>query len=76
LHDLHAIGEADSSAATRRTRTTIPSAPIIRFGEGGARDLGYPSTVGFEDVTLLTVWYEKLPGTLNAVLRLARWRLD
>jgi hypothetical protein len=52
------------------------SAPILLSGEGGARDLGYPSTVQLEDGSLLSVWYEKLPEAKMAVLRQARWRLN
>jgi predicted neuraminidase len=52
------------------------SAPILLSGEGGARDLGYPSTVQREDGSLLSVWYEKLPEAKVAVLRQARWRLN
>ncbi|MEY3607234.1 MAG: hypothetical protein RLZZ447_22 [Verrucomicrobiota bacterium] len=52
------------------------SAPILLSGEGGARDLGYPSTVQLEDGSLLSVWYEKLPEAAVAVLRQARWRLN
>ncbi|MDP7020692.1 MAG: sialidase family protein [Pirellulaceae bacterium] len=51
------------------------SDPILISGDGAAGDLGYPSTVQFEDASLLTVWYEKLKGSPNAVLRQAKWRL-
>lgn len=48
--------------------------PISEDGAGG--DLGYPSTVELDDGTLVTVWYEKLPGNPMAQLRQARWKLD
>ncbi len=43
-------------------------------GVGG--DLGYPSTVQFDDGTLLTVWYESMKQHPKAVLRQARWKLE
>ena len=51
------------------------SEPMILSGDGAGFDLGYPSTVELEDATLLTIWYEKLKGSNNAVLRQARWKL-
>ncbi len=51
------------------------SEPILISADGTSSDLGYPSTVQLDDQTLLTVWYEKLKGTPNAVLRQARWKL-
>ena len=38
-------------------------------------DLGYPSTVECDDGTLVTVWYEVLPGSDLAQLMQARWKL-
>ncbi len=52
------------------------SAPLIISGEAANGDLGYPSTVELADGTLLTVWYEKMKDSANAVLRQARWRLE
>ena len=49
------------------------SEPII-LSEDGSGDLGYPSTVQLDDGTLVSVWYEVLKGSPNAVLRQARWR--
>ncbi len=49
---------------------------LIISGDGAGGDLGYPSTVELEDDTLLTVWYEKLKGSSNAVLRQARWKFQ
>ena len=38
-------------------------------------DLGYPSTAQNADGTLVTIWYEVLSDSPQAVLRQARWRL-
>lgn len=51
------------------------SEPIIVSGDGIGGDLGYPSTVQLSDDSLLTVWYEKMENSPNAVLRQARWTL-
>ncbi|MFW6169750.1 MAG: sialidase family protein [Planctomycetota bacterium] len=51
------------------------SEPIIISGDGVTGDLGYPATVQFDDSSLLTVWYENMKGSTNAVLRQARWSL-
>ncbi|MFN0086436.1 MAG: sialidase family protein [Blastocatellia bacterium] len=51
------------------------SAPILLSGDGIGGDLGYPSTVELADGSLLSVWYELMRGSDNAVLRQARWRL-
>ena len=47
---------------------------ISEDGKGG--DLGYPSTVQLGDGSLVTVWYEKMKGSTNAILRQARWTLE
>jgi len=52
------------------------SGAITISADGGSGDLGYPSTVELRDGTLVTVWYEALPGRPFAVLRQARWKLD
>lgn len=52
------------------------SAPLIVSGDASSGDLGYPSTVELRDGTLLTVWYEKLKDSTNAVLRQATWRIS
>ena len=52
------------------------SAPLIISGDGASGDIGYPSTVELADGALLTVWYEKLKDSENAVLRQARWTLN
>jgi sialidase-1 len=52
------------------------SEPIIISGDGASGDLGYPSTVQLGDETLLTVWYESMKGSPNAVLRQAKWRIS
>lgn len=51
------------------------SAPVTISAEDSPRDLGYPSTVELADGSLLTAWYEVMPGSPRAVLRQARWRL-
>lgn len=52
------------------------SEPIVISGDGASGDLGYPSTVELGDGTLLTVWYEAMQGSPNAVLRQAKWRIS
>ncbi|MCH7685896.1 MAG: exo-alpha-sialidase, partial [Planctomycetes bacterium] len=52
------------------------SEPIIISGDGVTGDLGYPSTVQFDDGSLLTAWYETMKGSPKAVLRQAHWTLD
>ena len=52
------------------------SAPLLISADGASSDIGYPSTVELTDGTLLTVWYEKMKGSENAVLRQAHWRLN
>ena len=52
------------------------SEPITISGDGANGDLGYPSTVQFDDGSLLTVWYEQLKDKPKAVLRQAKWRLE
>lgn len=49
------------------------SEAMLISGDGDAGDLGYPSTVEFDDGSLLSVWYERLKGNERAVLRQARW---
>lgn len=52
------------------------SEPMILSSDGAGGDLGYPSTVQFDDGTLLTVWYESMKQHPKAVLRQARWKLE
>ncbi|PHS04345.1 MAG: hypothetical protein COA78_16770 [Blastopirellula sp.] len=52
------------------------SAPITISDDGASGDLGYPSTVQLADGSLITVWYEKMKDSSNAVLRQAHWTLD
>ncbi|MCA9073949.1 MAG: exo-alpha-sialidase [Planctomycetaceae bacterium] len=52
------------------------SDPVNVSGDGASGDLGYPSTVELSDGSLLSVWYEKLADSPQAVLRQARWRLE
>ena len=51
------------------------SEAIIISGDGNSGDLGYPSTVQFEDGSLLSVWYELLKGSSFSQLRQAHWEL-
>lgn len=51
------------------------SKEIVISGDGPGGDLGYPSTVEFDDGSLLTVWYESMKEHPKAVLRQARWSL-
>ncbi|MDF1754377.1 MAG: exo-alpha-sialidase [Verrucomicrobiales bacterium] len=51
------------------------SEPLLISDDGAGGDLGYPSTVELEtEGTFLTVWYEKLKDSPNAVLRSAKWK--
>lgn len=52
------------------------SEPLTISKDGLVTDLGYPSTVQIDDGSLITVWYEKMLGSYNAVLRQARWSLE
>ncbi|MEM8668609.1 MAG: sialidase family protein [Planctomycetota bacterium] len=47
--------------------------PITLSKDGNSGDLGYPSTVQLNDDSLITVWYERMPDSPNAVLRQAHW---
>lgn len=52
------------------------SEPLIISGDGAKGDLGYPSTVELADGSLLTVWYEQMRESTQAVLRQARWSIE
>ena len=52
------------------------SEPMIISGDGASGDLGYPSTIEFDDGSLLTVWYEQMKVSPRAVLRQARWKIE
>jgi hypothetical protein len=52
------------------------SEPMIIYDHGVTGDLGYPSTVEFDDGSLLTVWYESMKDSPHAVLRQARWKIE
>ena len=43
--------------------------------DGKSSDIGYPSSVQCDDGSLVTAWYEVLPGTPLAQLRQARWNI-
>jgi Neuraminidase (sialidase) len=47
----------------------------VAISTAASSDMGYPATVQLRDGSLLTVWYELMPGSPRAVLRQARWRL-
>ncbi len=49
------------------------SEAMVISGDGHSGDLGYPSTVEFADGSLISVWYERLKNSPNAVLRQADW---
>lgn len=49
--------------------------PMILDEKPVVRDLGYPSTVELADGSLLSVWYERLPGSAYATVQAARWSL-
>ena len=51
-------------------------APLTISADGASGDLGYPSTVELGNGVLITVWYERLAGSPQAVLRMARWSLS
>lgn len=51
------------------------SDPITISDDAASGDMGYPSTVQLDDGSLVTVWYERMSGNSNAVLRQARWRI-
>jgi hypothetical protein len=51
------------------------SEPLIISYDATSGDLGYPSTVELADGSFVTVWYELVKGSRNAVVRQARWRL-
>lgn len=52
------------------------SEPMTISDDAVGGDLGYPSTAELDDGSLLTVWYEKMKGSPNAVLRQARWSIE
>lgn len=52
------------------------SEPILLSTDGASGDLGYPSSVQLTDGSLLTVWYESLPGSPFAQLRQVHWELS
>lgn len=52
------------------------SEPIVLSEDGAGVDLGYPATVELADKGLVTVWYEQLKSSPQAVLRMARWKLN
>lgn len=51
------------------------SEPITLSADGIGGDLGYPSTVQLDDGSFVTVWYERMQGSSNAVLRQAHWTI-
>ncbi|MBH57548.1 MAG: hypothetical protein CMJ82_10225 [Planctomycetaceae bacterium] len=51
------------------------SAPITLSDEADNYDLGYVTTVELSEGKLLSVWYEKMAGSSQAILRQTRWSL-
>ena len=51
------------------------SAPMVLDEKPVDRDLGYPSTVELADGSLVSVWYEQLPGETLASVQAAHWAL-
>lgn len=47
---------------------------VIR-DDGNTRDLGYPSTVELKDGSLLTVYYQALPGESTCAILFSEWEL-
>ena len=45
------------------------------YDKGYNWDMGYPTSVELKDGSVLTVWYETMEGSHNAVLRQMRWKL-
>lgn len=64
-----------NQARVSADRGTTWSDPLVISADGITGDLGYPSSVECKDGTLVTVWYEVLPGSPLAQLRQARWRI-
>ena len=50
------------------------SEPMVIIGDAIGADMGYPSTVQLDDETLITVAYEVMRGSPNAVLRQVKWK--
>jgi len=48
----------------------------IVLSDDGTGDIGYPTTVQLDDGSLLSVWYERMADSPNAILRQARWTLE
>lgn len=49
-------------------------APFV-FGPTRTGDMGYPASMQLPDETILSVWYEQVPGVAQTVIRMARWSL-
>lgn len=52
------------------------SEPLLISTDAAGGDVGYPSTVELDDGSFVTIWYEHLKDSPNAVLRQARWKLQ
>lgn len=52
------------------------SQPQVLYGDGVSTDLGYPSTIELPSGELITVWYERMPESPLAQLRMSRWSLN
>lgn len=52
------------------------SEPLTLSADGMGHDLGYPSTIQLSDGRLLSVWYERMKDSSQAVLRQAIWKVS
>lgn len=71
----HRRAPLGNQARLSRDQGETWSEAMIISDDGTSGDLGYPSTVQLGDDSLLTIWYERLKQSPNAVLRQAHWRL-
>jgi hypothetical protein len=52
------------------------SEPMILDEKPEARDIGYPASVELADGSILSVWYERLPGNTLASVQSAHWSFE
>ena len=52
------------------------SEEFILRDDSPSADVGYPSTVELVDGSLLTVYYHRLEGKINAGIYYTKWRLE
>ncbi|MBI3470100.1 MAG: exo-alpha-sialidase [Candidatus Solibacter usitatus] len=72
----HRRAPLGNQARVSRDHGRTWSDPLILSGDAPTTDVGYPSTVELPNGSLLTVWYEKMGASPQAVLRQARWSLE